>query len=597
MEISSEKNDWLSRLSHFSVEYASDAIFWIDKEARIHRVNKEAIRRYGYSEQEFLMMTIHQINPYYNKKEWKAIYDEIKTRKTLRFESVHLTKDDREIPVEILTNYIEIEGQEFLCSFARDIRERIAHEKKINDQHKLLEDSINSLTHPFYVIDVHNYEIILHNKAANILENKSISTCYALSHGFNEPCKGDNHPCTIAQVLEKRQPVTVQHLHKDRNGKSLFFEIHAYPVLNEKEEVSHVIEYSIDITRRKKAEDDLREALQEVKKLKNRLEAENVYLQQEIKLDHNFEEIITASDVFKKVLGKVEQVSSTDASVLILGETGTGKELLARAVHNISQRSKRPLVKVNCAALPANLIESEFFGHERGAFTGALARKIGRFELADGGTIFLDEIGDLPLELQTKLLRVLQEGEFERIGSTQTIKVDVRIIAATNVELEKEVSKGRFRADLFYRLNVFPITVPPLRERIEDVPILVRHFIMKYSTKMSRKPPVVSKRLLNALEKYTWPGNVRELENVIERAVILTQGSKMEYGDWIPRNTAANISTQVQSLNEVERNHILEVLDLTSWRVSGEKGAAKILKMKPTTLEARMKKLGINRKS
>ncbi len=328
---------------------------------------------------------------------------------------------------------------------------------------------------------------------------------------------------------------------------------------------------------------------------KARLEATNVYLQEEIKTVHNFEEIIGTSVAIKKVLQAIEKVAATDATVLVTGETGTGKELVARAIHNLSNRKHSVLVKVNCAAIPAGLIESELFGHEKGAFTGALARKIGRFELADKATIFLDEVGEIPLDLQTKLLRVLQEGEFERLGSTKTIKVNVRLVAATNRDLEKEVREGRFRSDLYYRLKVFPIGLPALRERQQDVPLLVSYFVKKYSNAMGKKVESVSSHAMELLKQNTWPGNIRELEHVIERAVILSQGTELELSDWMPRSIPLPESGPAVTLEEVERAHILAVLHQTNWRVSGEKGAAKILGLNATTMEARMKKLGISR--
>ncbi|MCX6319045.1 MAG: sigma 54-interacting transcriptional regulator [Bacteroidetes bacterium] len=329
-----------------------------------------------------------------------------------------------------------------------------------------------------------------------------------------------------------------------------------------------------------------------------RLEAQNQYLQDEIKLNYNFEEIISRSRDFQRVLQQIEQVASTDATVLVLGESGTGKELIARAVHNISNRSKRPLVKVNCATLPANLIESELFGHEKGAFTGAMERKIGRFELADGGTIFLDEIGELPVELQAKLLRVLQEGEFERLGNPKTMKVNVRVIAATNRNLQQAIEKKEFREDLYYRLNVFPILCPPLRNRKEDIPLLVKHFCQKHEGKIGKKISDVSTQVMEALMAYDWPGNIRELENIIERAMILTRGNTLEPGEWLPvqKTEVENpVSTTTLRLEDVEKNHILEALKKTNWKVSGEKGAAKLLGLNATTLEARMKKMGIKR--
>ncbi len=336
-------------------------------------------------------------------------------------------------------------------------------------------------------------------------------------------------------------------------------------------------------------------AHEEVQRLRDRLAVENVYLREEIKVEHNFEEIIGSAAALKRVLKSVQQVAATDSTVLIAGETGTGKELIARAIHNLSGRKKGVLVKVNCAAIPAGLIESELFGHERGAFTGALTRKVGRFELADGATLFLDEIGELPPDLQPKLLRVLQEGEFERLGNPRTLKVNVRLIAATNRNLEQSIEDGTFRSDLYYRLNVFPIHLPPLRDRQEDIPLLVKYFTSRYSAKLGKKIETVPKPVLDTLQAYPWPGNIRELENVIERAVILTQGKELDLGDWLPRHRAAPNRSSVPTLEELERRHILEVLAVTGWRVSGERGAAQLLGLKPTTLEARMKKLGIHR--
>ncbi len=338
-----------------------------------------------------------------------------------------------------------------------------------------------------------------------------------------------------------------------------------------------------DVDERKKAEQELR-----------RLQVENVYLRAEMGAESEFGEIVGSSTAIRQVLAAVEQVAATDSTVLITGETGTGKELVAKTIHERSPRRDKILVKVNCAALPSGLIESELFGHERGAFTGALARRIGRFELADGGTIFLDEIGDLPPELQVKLLRVLQEGEFERVGATETRAVDVRVIAATNRVLPEAIEKRAFRADLYYRLNVFPIAIPPIRERTEDIPALVTHLAMKCAARMGKRIETIPRTTMNALKSYSWPGNVRELQNVIERGVILAQGPELELGDWLPRSQAA-AQGRFPTLQQLERQHIIEVLELTGWQVSGERGAARILDVKPTTLEARMKKLGISR--
>jgi formate hydrogenlyase transcriptional activator len=337
-------------------------------------------------------------------------------------------------------------------------------------------------------------------------------------------------------------------------------------------------------------------AYEEIARLRAKLEEENRYLQEEIKSDHNFEEIIGQSRAIKEVFRAVEAVAPAGATVLITGETGTGKELVARALHNLSPRRGKALIKVNCAALPAGLIESELFGHEKGAFTGAIARKIGRFELAHAGTLFLDEIGDLPVELQPKLLRVLQEGEFERIGASRATTVDVRVVAATNRDLETAVQEGRFRSDLYYRLNVFPIRLPPLRERTEDIPLLVRYLTLKYGPRLGKRISDFPPAIMEVLQTYSWPGNVRELENVIERATILSAGAELDLSWWPMTTGARSRGSGTRTLQEVERDHIRAVLELTGWRVSGEKGAAAQLGMKPTTLEARMKKLGIRRK-
>ncbi len=339
---------------------------------------------------------------------------------------------------------------------------------------------------------------------------------------------------------------------------------------------------------------ELQTALSEIKTLKDQLEAENIYFRQEITMKHQFEHILGRSDGLKYVLYRAEQVAPANTTVLILGETGTGKELVAAAIHHMSPRKDRPLITVNCAALPANLMESELFGREKGAFTGADTRQVGRFELANGSTLCLDEIGELSLEMQAKLLRVIQHNEFERLGSSHTIKVDVRIIATTNRNLEEEIRKGRFRQDLYYRLNVFPITVPPLRQRAEDIPLLVQAFIGRYSRKLGKQITSIQKETLKALQDYPWPGNVRELENIIERAVILCPGPALQLADELEISSLPFSST-VKTLEEMERNQILKTLSETRWRIEGKDGAAAILGLHPSTLRARMHKLGIVR--
>ena len=317
-------------------------------------------------------------------------------------------------------------------------------------------------------------------------------------------------------------------------------------------------------------------------------------MRQEIKMKHRLGHIIGQSDGLQYVLYRAEQVAPVNTTVLILGETGTGKELIAAAIHDMSPRKNRPLITVNCAALPANLIESELFGREKGAFTGADTRQVGRFEIANGSTLCLDEIGELPLEAQAKLLRVIQNGEFERLGSSHTIKVDVRIVATTNRNLEEEVRKGRFRQDLYYRLNVFPITVPPLRQRKDDIPLMAQAFIARYSRKLGKQITSVQKKTIRTLQDYPWPGNVRELESVIERAVILCPGPVLQLADKLDISSPP-MSSPIRTLKETERNQIHKILKETRWRIEGKDGTAAILGLHPSTLRARMHKLGILR--
>jgi len=360
-------------------------------------------------------------------------------------------------------------------------------------------------------------------------------------------------------------------------------------IIDQVQLLGHVFSNALN---RKKAERQLADRYQEINKLKNKLEKENIYLQEEIKVKHNFDTIIGNSASLNYVLNRVEQVAPTDATVLIGGETGTGKELFARALHSSSSRKHNPLIKVGCANLPSSLVESELFGHEKGAYTGADKQRIGRFELADKGTIFLDEIGELPLELQAKLLRVLQEGEFERLGSSKIIKVDVRVIAATNRDLEEEVKQGNFREDLYYRLTSFIITIPPLHERLDDLPLLVKFLVDKWSKKLRKEIKTIPKSSLKNLEKYSWPGNIRELENVIQNAIIISDKGVLRIE--IPQTFGLSSKSKMK-LEDIERDHILQILESTNWRLGGEGGAAERLGMKRTTLYAKMKKFGINR--
>jgi PAS domain S-box-containing protein len=399
-----------------------------------------------------------------------------------------------------------------------------------------------------------------------------------------------------------------------------WLEARAQPIYDERGQCVRVMGASVDITERKRAEEELRAALEEVKRLKEKTEAENLYLREEVSGVHRFGEILGVSRRIRAVLRQAEQVADSDTTVLITGETGTGKELIAHAIYTSSRRRELPLVKVNCAALPAELMESELFGHEKGAFTGALAKRTGRFELADGGTIFLDEIGDLAPALQVKLLRVLQEGEFERVGSSKTIHVNVRVIAATNRNLAEAVRQETFRSDLYYRLAVYPIQMPPLRERKEDISLMAEAFLQEMSRRLGRSFEAIPRRVIEALERYEWPGNVRELQNVIERAAVTSTGSTLdlpeqwEFDKIVARESSPMPDLADQSsaavlpranpsvpdgmtLAEFERAQILRVLDQTHWRVEGSTGAAASLGLHPNTLRSRMRKLGITRKA
>jgi len=400
----------------------------------------------------------------------------------------------------------------------------------------------------------------------------------------------------VIEIFKSGQDGVVQFPSHAKDGRLVWIEAGLSVNLDENDVPIGLRGVSLDITDRKQAEASLHQALRELRDLKEQLQQENLYLQEEIRREHNFEEIVGNSDELKYVLFKVEKVAPTDSVVLIQGETGTGKELIARAIHGASRRKDRPMVKVNCAALPATLIESELFGHEKGAFTGAQTRKIGRFEVADGATLFLDEIGELPLELQPKLLRVLQEGEFERLGSSTTTKVDVRIIAATNRDLHLEVQRGLFREDLWYRLNVYPITVPPLRDRRSDIPLLANTFIKQFSKKLGHVISSVEPKTMTELQSYHWPGNIRELRNTIERALINTRGSVLELVDKL-NVTGEQVSVGNKTLEELEREIIIQRLEETNWKISGTNGAAESLGLHPNTLRARMLKLDIRKEA
>ncbi|MFT5765072.1 MAG: PAS domain S-box-containing protein [Saprospiraceae bacterium] len=618
-------------------------VLWLSPKAHILRFNEALQSTLDYDAATLQALTFYDLDEQLTKKAWKAYWATLSKQKTLRIEAQLNTNGDQSIPVELNFTLIEAGTFNLCCVLVRDISKRKDAATKLEEANLLLEmiveersessrmtvealktrqaafDKLQKLERRnqlildsagegIYGLDKQGHTTFVNEAAVNMVGWELEDLIGKSQHAVLHHSKPDGSPyevqeCPIYTAINDGKVYRIDdEVFWRKDGSSFPVEYVSTPIKDETGELVGAVVVFKDITQRKEAERSLKEsnrdlqiALMEVEQLKSRLEAENKYLQQEIKLTHNFEEIISDSKKFKKVLAQVEQVATTDATVLIMGESGTGKELIARAVHNLSKRKNRPLVKLNCAALPANLIESELFGHERGAFTGALNQRIGRFELADGGTIFLDEIGEIPIELQSKLLRVLQEGEFERLGSSRTHTVNVRVITATNRDLQQEIGKGNFREDLYYRLNVFPIHVPPLRERREDVPLLVNHFLSKFENRFGKKIGLVTKKVMDDLMNYQWAGNVRELENVIERAVIISKGNKLDLGDSLPKTFGTSKKQKISTLEEHEREHILKALEFTTWRVSGEKGAAKLLGLNRTTLEARMKKLNIER--
>ena len=422
------------------------------------------------------------------------------------------------------------------------------------------------------------------------------------------------HPIEIAHkrqwavdhCVTEKESVTFEEIWTDRQGRRLYYVRTFSPVEDEAGTVTHVLGYGQQITQLKKAEEELRTALAEVEALKDRLHDENQYLREELRAEYNFEEMVGESPAMANVRAAIETVAPTDANVVISGETGTGKEIVTRAIHALSGRRDKPLIKVNCASIPRELFESEFFGHVKGAFTGAIKDRVGRFQLADQGTLFLDEISEIPLEVQGKLLRVLQEGEFEKVGEAKTRRADVRIIAATNRSLKEEVEGGRFRQDLYYRLNVFPIDVPPLRHRGEDTQLLAIHYLERAVRKLSRGPGSLTSAEASHLMSYDWPGNVRELQNVIERAVITNRGGPLSFD--LPSSEGSGpsapgiaLGAEVGVVSDAEmrrweRDNVLRALERTNWRVYGPEGAAALLGVRATTLASRIKKLGLGRR-
>ncbi|MFK7807858.1 MAG: sigma 54-interacting transcriptional regulator [Saprospiraceae bacterium] len=574
----------------FCLDHANDMIFWVEQDGTFSYVNEMVCKTLGYNRTELIGESFETIVKKNEQSlDWKNLQEQSREQGSIEEETIFKTKKGKDISVEITTNYLSFRGKEINCSFARNISKRKKRDETIALAKQSLDQSIDMI---FWLYSDGTF--------------RYFNDAFVKSVGYSrkeikEMTIMDFFPSTTLKDFEEgwdqlREGKILRSSDRTLNtksGKLIPAEITVNLVRVEGREYSATV--LRDVTARKKKEDEVKLYIKEVEQLKFDAEEENLKLREEFNIEANFSNIISRDPKYKKVLRQVEQVADTEATVLILGETGTGKELLARAVHMLSSRANKQMVKVNCGSLPENLIESELFGHERGAFTGAHQRKIGKFERADKGTIFLDEIGELPLDLQSQLLRVLQEGEIERVGGTELINVDVRVIAATNRDLEDLVTEGKFREDLYYRLNVFPIYNLPLRERREDIPILVKHFVEKYSKKLNKTILEIPQSGMNQLMAYEFMGNVRELENMVERAVILSKDKVLKIDMALSRSKDKR-PVKFLSMEDMQKEHIIEALRRTNGKVSGKNGAAVLLDMNGKTLSSRMKKLDIDKR-
>jgi PAS domain S-box-containing protein len=584
------------------VSSAMDAIVSVDDNQHVVLFNAAAEKMFGYAATEMMGKSIDTLIP----EQYRPAHSEhvrafgetgVTSRAMGRLGAIYGRRSDgTQFPIEASISQINTNGERTYTVIMRDITERRRAEEALRASEAKFRNMADTAPVLIWVAGP--------DKLCNYFNQSWLQfTGRPVEEELGSGWTRGIHPEDLAHCLdsfdiafESRRPFQIEYRLRAANGEYRWIYDSGTPRFSTEGEFLGFIGSCIDITDRKRAEESIKKAHAELNELQNQLKAENIVLQEEIRSAHPINSMIGQSKALQYVQFKIQQVAQTDSTVLILGETGTGKELVARAIHEQSKRKDRSLIKVNCAALSPTLIESELFGHERGAFTGAAARKIGRFELANQGTLFLDEIGELPLELQTKLLRVLQEGEFERLGSSQTIKVDVRIIAATNRNMEAAIEKGVFREDLWYRLNVFPITVPPLRQRREDIPLLVEHFAKVFSVSVGKPINEISAATIRKLCDYSWPGNIRELANVVERAVINSTGPVLRIADQLePLPTSESPNVKAKTLAELERDYIIHILEETHWKIEGQYGAAEILGLNPSTLRTRMAKLRIRR--
>ena len=575
--------------TQYVMDNAIEKVYWIDENDCFVYANKTACETLGYTKEELVGQHASLISPKYDEK--MNTHSSVQSGpNTVEIKTYHKKKDGTVFPVSILSNRIEFEGKKYKCGFVTDLSDT----KESNEIIAIVKQSLDQSRDMFCSIRL-DRTFKYYNKAflqATGYEKEELDKMDILDivKGGSE----ETFNVGIAALKEGKVYRDLPRMMHCKDGSTIPVEMTVDIVHVDGE--YYTTNLYRDISNRVAKEKERAEHLSQIEELQKLTAEENVELRAVIEEEFNFDNIISKDPNYKKVLQQVYQVAETPATVLILGETGTGKELLARAIHQLSERSEMPMIKVNCGALPENLIESELFGHEKGSFTGAHQQKIGKFERADKGTIFLDEIGELPLDLQTKLLRVLQEGEIERVGGTSLINLDVRIIAATNRNLEQRVADGQFREDLFYRLNVFPIRNLPLRERPEDIAVLAEHFTKKYSAKLGKKILKISSLSLNNLMSYSFQGNVRELENIIERAVILCKGTVLTIDSQLLRTEKVAGSKRFLSLEDAQKEHIIKALRRTKGKVSGDKGAAVLLDINDRTLTSRIRKLGITKK-
>ena len=571
----------------FCMDYATECIIWVDEKGLITYANHAAALTYDFFTEDMKGQPIGRFVPHFKEQEYATYWQQLMESGMIEGEEKHLKSGGEFFIAWVSHNYISYQDRSFNCIFLKDLTDQKAKE----ESWKLSMTTIQQASDMVFWINMDGQIFYANKKATDSIGYSQDQLRKLKIFDISPSSEQENWTSHLAKIKTQKH-TTYEGLMRRKNGKLFPVEITMSFILFEGNTI--ISAYITDITQKKAEALKLELAYEKIQQLKEEIEAENTILKEDIKLEYAFENIISKSEGYKSVLKKIEQVAATTTTVLILGETGTGKELLARAVHHLGDRTSKSMIKVNCGSLPANLIESELFGHEKGAFTGAIQTKKGRFELAHKGTIFLDEIGELPLDLQTQLLRVLQEGEFERVGGTKTIQVDVRVIAATNRNLEEKVQKGTFREDLFYRLNVFPIYNIPLRERKDDIVPLVRFFVDKYSKKMGRSIKEIPETALKKLQSYNFPGNVRELENIIERSIILSNSSRLVIDTELFRQETA-IDEGFLSLDEVQKIHIIKALAKTKGRISGIAGAANLLEINPKTLISRMSKLGIEK--